>query len=341
MKFPWTIATLAVAMTPVASVQATINTDLASILLAEPSAVFDENSIKANLAELNLPVDLQYDRKIADYIKTYVMYGKRETQTLLNRTELYFPLFDKYLEEYGLPKELKYLSMIESELRSDALSGASAAGLWQLMPATAMEFGLNINNQIDERYDPVKSTKAALTMLSSLYKKYCDWKLVLAAYNSGPGRVNKAIRMAGSTDYEAIKQYLPIETQNYLPKYVAAAYVGNYFEDYGLNPKDHKIDFGKLTVLTVYTKLSFNEVSEITGLPVNSIRSLNPAYLQDVLYRNAQGNFLVVPEKVATALEAYLKELGQSKAAVASLDQWYKNKQPFLLPDFSRVIAVA
>lgn len=323
MKFPWTIATLAVAITPVASIEASVNTDLATYLMADTDAAFDENSIKANLSQLNLPVELAYDRKIADYIKTYLMYGKRETQTLLNRTELYFPMFDKYLEEFGLPLELKYLSMIESELRSDALSGASAAGLWQLMPATAMEFGLTINSNVDERYDPVKSTKAALTMLSSLHQKYCDWRLVLAAYNSGPGRVNKAIRMAGSSDYEAIKQYLPIETQNYLPKYIAAAYVGSYFEDYGLNPKDHKIDFGKLTVLTVYTKLTFSEVSEMTGLAIHSIRSLNPAYLQDVLPRNAQGNYLVVPEKVATALEAYLKELGQSKKAVAALHPMY------------------
>lgn len=329
MKFPWTIATLAVAITPVAFIEATPRTGYNLFLGAEIDAAFDENSIRANLDQLSLPVEIQYERKIAEYIKTYLMYGKNETQTLLNRTELYFPLFDKYLEEYGLPQELKYLSMIESELRSDALSGASAAGLWQLMPATATEFGLTISEQVDERYDPVKSTKAALTMLSSLHQKYCDWRLVLAAYNSGAGRVNKAIRMAGSTDYEAIKQYLPIETQNYLPKYVAAAYVGHYFEDYGLNPKDHKIDFGKLTVLTVYTKLTFAEVAETTGLSIHAVRSLNPAYLQDVLPRTTSGNFLVVPEKVATTLKDYLKELGQSKGAVAKLDTKYQKGLPF------------
>lgn len=327
MKFPWTIAALAVAITPGASIEATPRTDFDLFSGVDVDAAFDENSIRANLNELKLPVDIQYERKISDYIKTYLMYGKNETQTLLNRTELYFPLFERYLKEYGLPVELKYLSMIESELRSDALSGASAAGLWQLMPATATEFGLTISEHVDERYDPVKSTKAALTMLSSLYQKYCDWKLVLAAYNSGAGRVNKAIRMAGTTDYEVVKQYLPLETQNYLPKYVAAAYVGHYFEDYGLNPKDHKIDFGKLTVLTVYTKLTFNEVAEMTGLSVHAIRSLNPAYLQDVLPRTTNGNFLVVPEKVAATLKDYLKELGQSKAAVAQLDPQY---QPWL-----------
>lgn len=254
-----------------------------------------------------MPVALHYNAAIRENIRRYVSNGYRDSEKMLGRTPLYFPIFEHELKRMGLPEGLKYLAIIESSLKADVRSHVGAAGLWQLMSGTARELGLRVDGSIDERLDPYKSTRAALKYLKSLYDRYGSWELAIAAYNSGPGTINRAIRLGGSKDFWKIRQYLPSETRNYVPRFIAAAYLAEYYKEYNIQPEypDYELQFTRTAL--VYDYISFKKLSKITRVPISTLRKLNPAYIAGYIPRNEAGNFLILPEMGMMAFSDYLQ----------------------------------
>ena len=270
----------------------------------------DLNSVAtyaAKLEQLNLPLSsVPATRQLERKIYAYVARGGRSTERMLARMELYFPIFEQYLIESRLPNALKYLPIAESLLESRAVSAASAAGLWQLMPGTARLYGLRVDGIVDERLDVHLSTQAALKMLNELYADYGDWKLALAAYNCGPARVNRAIRQANSTDYERIVNYLPRETRQYLSAYLAAAYTANFYGDHGLQPRLSNWNSYELGELTIYQQLRLRDAAEVVGMDYRDLSRLNPAFLRGYIPNNKKGYRLLVPAQSVYALQRYV-----------------------------------
>ncbi len=310
MKFPWTVA---------------VNTAIFSLLIS--SAALNANSkthwntatetlVKERVAHIKLPFQATYSPEIYNQIKLYLVNGKRQTQRMLGRADLFFPIFEHNLKINDLPRELKYLPIIESELRPTVKSPVGAAGLWQFVPATARLYGIKVNSVVDERLDPYRSTEAATKLLKKLYTEYCDWSLVLAAYNCGTIRVNKAIRLAGSTDYSKIKRFLPKETQNYLLRFVAAAYVANYYGEHGLSASHRYFEFDDIRTMKVEAQLSFSQISEITGMEINLVKKLNPSYLKGLIPASEFGNYLVLPSEELKKIASHLRRSGNSTASL-------------------------
>ena len=187
---------------------------------------------RLDLVEGAIKLDFSLDSK--KLIKRYMLQGRKDTKKLIERSFYYFPLFDHYFDKYNVPKELKYITLLESSLRPARRSKVGARGLWQFMPATARWMGLAVDNQEDERINPAISTEAAVRYLAQLYTQFDDWNLVLLAYNAGPGSVKRAIRKSNSTKVEDILPYLPKQTRKYLPFYTATVYALNYYMEYGI-----------------------------------------------------------------------------------------------------------
>ncbi|MFK8006515.1 MAG: transglycosylase SLT domain-containing protein [Saprospiraceae bacterium] len=263
-----------------------------------PVPVFSDAELEVRVKNLSsLAVTPQLDNIVKSYIKTYSVRKRDRTEKMLGRIVMYFPIFEKYLLEQNMPSDIKYLSVVESALNPHATSRVGAAGLWQFMPATGKEYGLSQNSRVDERRDPHKSTKAAIKYLKRLHNKYQDWELALAAYNSGPGRVNRAIRRGKSKDFWKIKKYLPKETRNYVPAFVAANYIVNNYHLHYLSPQFPEMDVQMTDYTKVYNSISFREISEITGTPLHLVEQLNPSFKQGIIPTSRNGHFLTLPKR--------------------------------------------
>lgn len=255
-----------------------------------------ETEISRRLAGLQLPLstsasDAHLQRKLTDYLGN----GSRSTERMLGRANQYFPVFEHYLDKHGMPSSLKYLAVAESMLVPGAVSSARAAGLWQLMPATAREMGLRVDAIVDERMDLYRSTEAAVIMLKDLYRQFGDWHLALAAYNCGPGRVRRAIRAAGGhTYYPKVKRFLPKESQQYVAAYVAAAYTVNYAGDYGLTAKELLLE-DSIATIRVHRALNLRRLSRACDLTYRNIRQLNPSFVRGYIPASKKGYWLRVP----------------------------------------------
>ncbi|MCP9234599.1 lytic transglycosylase domain-containing protein [Lewinella sp. JB7] len=255
------------------------------------------------LERLNLPPgiatsDAFVQRKITEYMGG----GGSNTERMLGRANQYFPVFDFYLRKHEMPASLKYLAVAESMLVPHAVSSARAAGLWQLMPATAREMGLRVDQVIDERLDIHRSTEAAVLMLKELHLQFGDWHLTLAAYNAGPGRVRRAIRAARSNDYEKVSKYLPRETRRYVSAYLAAAYAVNYYDDHGLKPMAAE---GTESV-RVYTHTNLAKVARECGVRLSTLIRMNPMFVQHYIPASARGYRLRVPREQKYAVQQWL-----------------------------------
>lgn len=283
----------------------------------------DETLLQTRLQALSLPVSVRYTPSVQTFISEFTTYGKKGSEAMLGRTVLYFPVFEYYLNQYGLPSQLKYLAMVESNLRPNATSDAGAAGLWQLMPSTAQQLGLHVNTYVDERRDPHESTEAAVRFLADLYKQFGSWELALAAYNCGPGNVQKAIRTGGSKDFWKIREYLPAQTQVYVPRFIAAAYLAEYYSLHGLQPAFPEYDLRFSRTIKVYSQLPLSKVASITGISINVIRKLNPAYRQGIVPASTKGHFLTLPERGILAFQDYLRWSGNEgiKTDLVSVEQ--------------------
>ena len=257
------------------------------------------------LQSMQSAVSLSYNNTVKNFITMYTVRKPKLVAIMLGLGNYYFPMFEEALAKYGLPMELKYLPIIESALNPNANSSANAIGLWQFMYSTGKMYKLEISTFIDERRDPQKSTDAAARYLRDLYNMYKDWHLVIAAYNCGPGNVNKAIKRCGDArDYWKIYYRLPKETRGYVPAFIAANYVMNFYQSHNIFPKSP--DFPIITdTLMINDYLNFTQISEVIGVPIEQIRSLNPQYRRDIIPASKGKSYsLVLPQD---QISAYLE----------------------------------
>lgn len=238
---------------------------------------------KARLQALPFIIEVPYNEVVRRYIQRYIKHSPRQLASLQRKAEYYFPLFEDILGKHNLPYELCYLAVVESALNPQAHSHMGAAGLWQFMPSTGKIYGLEVNSLVDERMDPLRSTEAACRFLKSLYGIFNDWNLAIAAYNCGPGNVNKAIhRAGGKRDFWSIYPFLPSETRAYLPLFIAAAYAMNYADVHGICPADLQITMKTDTIVT-YERQHLQQVADNLNIPLSELRRLNPQYARDIL----------------------------------------------------------
>jgi len=323
MKFPWTMIAIMVCSTLLANGNSSLIDGGEN---GKRWSTHTDEQIQNRIDRIQIPFDTKYTPTVKKSIKSYVTNGYKGTEKILGRSLLYFPIFEHYLEAYNVPTELKYLSMIESRLRPSAESAVGASGLWQFMPSTARLYGLNINQYVDERHDPYKSSEAAAKMLANLYDQYGDWSLVLAAYNCGPGRVNKAIRLAGCKNYWDLSRFLPKETQNYVPRFIAASYVGEYYKFHELNPKVGAFKFDDIRAFRVYNYMSFNDIAHAVGMKPWELEILNPAYTSGIVPRSKKGNVVVVPASAAELFQAYLQKKEKNHAPLVTVKGAFRSE---------------
>jgi membrane-bound lytic murein transglycosylase D len=231
---------------------------------------------------------------------------KSVAETTLGKSSTYFPLIEKELKAAGLPTDLKYLAVIESGLKLRTFSGKGAGGLWQFMPATAISYGLTINSSLDERSDIIKSTQCAVRYLKKLYEIFGDWDMVLAAYNSGPAKVTQAMKIAKSKDFRIVKRFLALETQNYIPAYIATNYIFEYYKYHELKPRLPELDVQNVVAIKIYNYMSLAKLAEITTVDYDVIKNLNASYIEEYVQPGKDGSYVIVPKRCENAVNEYL-----------------------------------
>jgi membrane-bound lytic murein transglycosylase D len=242
--------------------------------------------LKQRLSNLNdnTPFDLAYNPALEKVINSYLLYRRKYYPALMAKAKYYFPMFEQYLDQYDIPLEMKYLSIVESALRPKARSGVGASGLWQFMYGTGKQFDLKVSSYVDERYDPVKATIAACKYLSQLYTIFGDWDLALAAYNSGPGNVSKAInRSGGFKNYWNIRPYLPRETAGYVPAFYATMYIFEHSKDHNIYSELPEFFEFQTDTVRVKRTISFDQISETINVDEEVLTFLNPSYKLDII----------------------------------------------------------
>ncbi|MBK7733314.1 MAG: transglycosylase SLT domain-containing protein [Bacteroidales bacterium] len=239
---------------------------------------FSDSIYKDRLSRINSIIIPPYNNIVRNHIHVYTERKVDKFRVMLGLQDYYFPMIEDIFDSYGLPVELKYMAVIESALNPNAVSRAGATGLWQFMYSTGRMYGLTINSVVDERRDPVRATHAAAKYLKDLYGIYNDWILVIAAYNCGPGNVNKAIRRSGNRkDYWEIYYRLPRETRGYIPAYVAATYAMNYYREHNITPIQINLPLAVDTVM-VSTDMHLEQITAVLDLPLEELRAMNPQY---------------------------------------------------------------
>lgn len=256
---------------------------------------FSDSVYISRLDALPLVMEMSYNKIVRNYIHMYTNKRRELVETMLGLSDYYFPIFEQILDAENMPIELKYLAVIESALNPNAVSRVGATGMWQFMYYTGKSYKLEINSLVDERRDPIKATYAAASFMNDLYDIYGDWILVIAAYNCGPGNVNKAIRRSGGKkDYWEIYYHLPRETRGYVPAFIAATYVMNYYKEHNIPYK--KSDLPILCdTLEIKEKIHFEQISHFMDIEVDELRSLNPQYRKDIIPGNSKPYILRLP----------------------------------------------
>jgi len=272
----------------------TLLLDQKIILKADkPLNIFDE---RLRILDENSPMDLAYNEKVHPFIESYIGRNKALISRMQGLKNLYFPLFEQQLDKYNLPLELKYLAIVESAMNPKAKSHSGATGLWQFMYLTGKQYGLNVTSYMDERQDPYKATEAACVYFEKLYDTFGDWNLVLAAYNGGPGYLQKKINTVGSNDFWVLHPHLRRETRNYIPTFIAVNYAMNYVKEHGIIPQTTKIEVGKTDTLTLKKQVDVKVLSEMICVNKETILYLNPAYKKDIFPNES---VVVLPEFAA------------------------------------------
>ncbi len=265
-------------------IKLTINNDTTTnYAISDSNYVLYDSIIVQQLQSIEQEVKLTYNDKVKAFINLYANKRRKQVSSLIDLSRIYNPIIEAALDKYNLPLELKYLPIIESAFNQRAVSRAGATGLWQFMYTTGKMYNLEINSFVDERRDPVKSSEAAAKFLNDLYKIYNDWTLVIAAYNCGPGNVNKAIkRSKGKTNFWEIYNKLPRETRGYVPAFIAADYIMHYYKNYNIIPL--KINFPSITDTIMLThKLHLQQVADVMQINIDELRDLNPQYRKDII----------------------------------------------------------
>lgn len=274
------------------------NVSLAEIYNSHYKMRMTKSELQQRLDKIPSEVPLKYTVEVHEIVDSYIRGYRRGSERILGRTNIYFPIFDLELENNAhIPDEIKHLAIIESSLEVHAVSRSGAVGLWQFMKETAKIQGLSVNGNVDERKDPYLSTKAAYKYLTRLHKEFGDWTLALAAYNCGPGNVRKAIRRSQSRDFWKLEKFLPKETRRYIPKFIAASYLMNYYANHQLTPRVETPVFEKTAIARIFEFTSFSDVANVTGVNISDIKKLNPAYKGNYIPKSDKGYLLTLPEK--------------------------------------------
>ena len=261
-----------------------------------PGEATDEIFIR-RLSAIPSVIEMPYNQIVRKHIERYVYRSRTLVEEMLGMSLYYMPIFEQALEKEGLPLELKYLPIVESALDPNAVSRAGAAGLWQFMIGTGKGLGLEVNSLVDERRDPYRSSAMAAKYLKNLYQIYNDWSLAIAAYNCGPGNVNKALhRNGGSGDFWDIYEYLPRETRGYVPAFIAANYAMTYYKQHNISPSLARKPLITDTV-TVTRRIHFSQIAQVLNIPIEEIRTFNPQYRKDVIPGDNHPYVLVLPSQ--------------------------------------------
>ncbi len=293
---------------------------LSQIVFAHDSFVESESNdenlseetqfIKDRLNNMSSVIDLRYTDYVAKKIKNYTVRGKHESEKLLARYSMYAATIENSIYARNLPDILKFIPIIESELKPNARSRSGALGMWQFMKGTAKNYGLVINSTVDERMDSERSTEAALDYLTYLYKRFGDWSLAIAAYNCGPGNMNKAIKKAGgSRDFWVVSKYLKKETQNYIPKLIAAKYLMNYYHAYDIVPNYSEELYFSTSATKVHNKIELNDIANALDLELEILKKMNAHFKKTYIPKNEKGFNVILPSE--------------------SLHDFYTNFQPY------------
>ena len=267
--------------------------------LPDINPVYDASVYKLRLSKLPTIIEMPYNDVVQKFIDLYSGQLRRSVSYMLGAQNFYMPIFEEALEAYGLPLELKYLPVIESALNPRAVSRVGATGLWQFMLNTGKRYGLTVNSLVDDRRDPVKSSYAAAHYLSDLYKIYGDWNLVIAAYNCGPEKINQAIHRSKQNDYWQIYPYLPRETRGYVPAFIAANYIMNYYCEHNICPMLTELP-AKTDTVEIKRDLYFEQIAHGLGIDIDQIAALNPQYRRSMINGSWRPSTLRLPAMLVT-----------------------------------------
>lgn len=255
----------------------------------------DISRVRQGFQQMQRSIPLQYNSTVHSFVDYFIYKKPSFTKTMLERKNFYFPIFEKYLAKYNMPDELKYLSMLESGLNPKAISHAKAVGLWQFMKPTGKDFGLRVDEFVDERMDIEKSTEAACKYFRQLYNIFGDWELVLASYNTGPGNLRRAIRRAGNVkDYWQLHPYLHKDTRTYVPQFTAIMYMMHHADEYGIFPEEIMEPVITETIM-IDGFLDLETFSNLSGVSIDDIQKFNPSILKGVLPAHSRGFELKIP----------------------------------------------
>ena len=267
--------------------------------VAKPASysIYRNNVYKKRLDSIQKDVQLDYNPLVQEQIETYLTSGRDDIGREIGLSKYYFPIYEKAFREAGIPEEIKYLSLVESQLNPNAVSRMGAAGPWQFMSSVARLYGLRMDNYVDERRDPVQSSLAAAAYLKDAYNQFGDWLLAIASYNCGKTEVLDAIDKAGGQlDFWAIRQYLPAQTRDYVPSYIAITYVMNYYKKHHILPQESGMVMKTDTVM-VNKFISLSSVSRVLGVSLSQLTILNPSYTQGIVNGSADApKILVIPQ---------------------------------------------
>lgn len=310
----------------------------------------DTEVLKKRLRKLDVqsPFVIEYNPALENVIKSFLKNRSKSFERQMAIAEYYFPLFEEKLSKYNLPLEIKYLAIVESALQPKAKSKVGAGGLWQFMPETGKQYKLKITTYVDERHDPIKSTEAACHYMMNMYEIFGDWSLVLASYNCGPGNVSKAIRRSGGkTDYWEIRKYLPRETANYLPAFLATMYIYEFKKEHGLVPHKAEIKYAETDTVMLKQAMTFKQLSDLLDISEAQLEYLNPIYKskyipsieEETFYlrlpKNKIGIFVSNEEKIY----GYLAYLEQEKIRNIQLALQAKKRDSIAKQDSLAVVA--
>lgn len=303
--------------------------------------------LKARLAQLDkkYPFDIKYSPTLEKVIKNFLKNRSKSFERLMAVSEYYFPMFEEHLAKRNVPLEIKYLAIVESALNPKAKSRVGATGLWQFMYPTGKQYGLEVNSYVDERSDPLKATDAASKYLADLYDVFGNWEMVLASYNSGPGTVSKAIRRSGGkTNYWEIREYLPKETQGYVPAFLATLYIYEYHKEHGIIPQRATLPYIKTDTIHLKQAIAFSEISELLNISVDEIKLLNPKYKLDFIpnYDQERHSLRLPIDKIARftsnekKIYAYLDYQKKYKLEKNNIDEIVSEKNQAIVSNLSK-----
>ena len=273
--------------------------------------------ITSRLLKLNnrSSINYSYNKTVQSFIEAYLIKNKKLLSRMLSLSSYYFPIFEQTLDKYDLPLELKYLAIVESALNPNARSKSGARGLWQFMYPTGKQYGLEVNSYIDERRDPFKSTEAACQYFVKLYDMFGDWNLVLAAYNGGPGYIQRKLISTGKDNFWELRPYLRRETRNYIPSFVAVSYLMTYANEYDINSDTLQIERAPTDTFTINCQISFSLLATVSCVPIDEIKRLNPSYKNDIFPLYAKVNLPL------ECVNDYLLNFESNKDFVKSVDK--------------------